>query len=200
MRSSLPWCLFAACVIALATSPAHADCDTDVARLRSKVAQFTDPTANTHFVDLVRAAVRQMMEGDEEECRRAVEAADKAIDTPAEPVPAPAAPPPPPAAALAPSPLPRDPGPAPRLLGTAIGPSSRIAIFAGRDGMSMTVFEGDPIGGYTVQAIRHAEVDAIGGGTVRTLHVGLGDGAPADAAKPPPPNPGHGQGSDQHLE
>ena len=194
MRTALLCCLLVSCVAA----PARADCNTEVERLRAQVAQIADPAAHARFLDLVRGVVRQMMEGDEEECRRAVEAADQAIELPAAPAPAPAAESPPAAAPLPPL---RDPGPPPRLIGTAIGPTSRTAIFAGRDGAPVTVLEGEPIGGYTVLAIRPSEVDATGGGVVRTLRVGLGGDVPVPvAAEPPPPDLGHRQGSNQHLE
>lgn len=190
MRSALLWCLLASCLAA----PARADCNAEVERLRGAVAQITDPAAHALFLDLVRGAVRQMMEGDEEECRRAVEAADKAADAPQGHAPSPSP-------ATVTPPAPRDPGPPPLLLGTTVGPSSRMAIFAGRDGAAVTVLEGETIGGYTVQAIRPAEVDAIGGGVVRTLRVGLGGNTPVPAAaEPPPPDLAHRQGSDQHRE
>lgn len=192
MHSSLLRCLLGACLVVPAAAPARADCDSDVARLRLHVAQIADPAAHARYIELVGAAVRQLMEGDEEACRRAVEATTTAPDAPDQALPA---------AAPAPSPPPGNPGPPPRLVGTAIGPSLRIAIFAGADGTAVAVPEGESVGGYTVRAIRPAEVDAVGGGMVQTLHVGLGgDGMPPAPAPPPPPSRGHRQGTEQHDE
>jgi hypothetical protein len=195
MRSHLLLCLFASFVMTGA-SPARADGNLGVERLRRQAAQVGDQAAHPHFIELVGAAERQMVEGDEAASLRAVAAADKADDASAERAPIQAVLPPAPQSAQ------RDPGPAPRLQGTVIGPSSRIGLFASRDGTLVQVSEGEPIDGYTVQAIRPAEVDVIGGGVVRTLRVGVGGDVPAPVDPAPRPDPGHrqGSGSDQHPE
>ena len=136
-----------------------------------------------------------------EETRRsqqAVEAANKADDASAEPAPVPDVSPA--VSPAAPLPAQRDPGPAPQLHGTVIDSSSRVGLFVGRDGTLVQVREGEPIGGFMVQAIRPGEADVIGAGVLRTVRVGVGGDTPTQVGEAPPPDLAHVQGSDQHRE
>ena len=202
MRSRLLFSVPALCFVIAAAPSARADCNLAVERLRRQAAQIADQAGHPHFIELVRAAERQMMEGDEEACQQAVEAANKADDASAEHAPIPAALPPVPPAVSPPAPVPaqRDPGPAPQLHGTVIDSSSRVGLFAGRDGTLVQVREGEPIGGFTVQAIRPGEADVIGAGVLRTVRVGVGGDAPTQVGEASPPDLAHVQGSDQHRE
>lgn len=79
MRSFLLWSVLASSVVVPVASPARAACDVEVGRLRQQAAGLADPAAHAHFIALVHAAERQMMEGYDDACLQAVEAADAAL-------------------------------------------------------------------------------------------------------------------------
>lgn len=60
---------------------AHATCEDDVAGLQKRASAITEPTRRAHVLDLVENARRELLEGEEYDCKSAAVIAEKALDT-----------------------------------------------------------------------------------------------------------------------